>query len=180
MMRTIGLVVAIVVVIGVIMYALVRPTVGWPDESRRVSHPAGFSIVQPEGWERHLTFSSGGYGTDLIRFLPAKAVGSPGFFTVTRIATPVTEADRTAKGYKPITFAGQPAWERWTAQSLTHEQTRSMIFERSGQWFDISLRRPDIEPLDVGVWRAYAETFRVEPVKTLSTTLPATLPATLP
>ena len=180
MMKTIGLLAAAVVVVGFIAYAALRPPVGWPDEGQRKVHPGGFSIVKPEGWEEHPTFISAGQPYDGFRFLPAKAVGSPGYFNLTHLTAPVTEADRTAKGYKPTTFASQPAWEKLSESSFTKEHSRSMIFERDGQWFDISLRRPDTEPLDLGVWRAYAETFKIEPVKTLATSLPAALPATLP
>lgn len=180
MIKTIGLLAAAVVVIGFISYAALRPPVGWPDEGRRRVHPAGFSIVKPEGWEEHPTFISAGQPNDGFRFLPAKTVGSPGYFNLTHLTVAVTEADRNAKGYKPTTFANRPAWEKWSENSFTKEHSRSVIFERDRQWFDISLRRPNSEPLDSGVWRAYAETFKVEPVKTLATTLPATLPVRLP
>ncbi|MDB5328565.1 MAG: hypothetical protein JWM57_4134 [Phycisphaerales bacterium] len=180
MIKTIGVLAAAIVVTGFVMYVIVQPTVGWPDESRRQVHPAGFSIVKPDGWEQHATFTSAGQPADGFKFLPAKAVGSPGYFNLTRLTVPVTEADRNAKGYTPTTFADQPAWEKLAEHTFTKEHSRSLIFERDGQWFEISIRRPDSEPFIAGVWRAYAESFKIEPVKTLATTLPATLPVSQP
>lgn len=182
--RTIGLVAAAVVVVGVLLYYTLQPAAGWPSEDRRVVHPAGFSIVRPTNWEQHLAFHRDGRGEDSLRLLPKQVVGGTEFLKAMKLPAPATEAELRSKKYDSTTFAGSPAWDRITEQTFTKEHTRSLVFERDGVWFDVTVRRPKTEPLRTGIWAAYADSFRIEPVRTVTpTTLPglpapATTPAT--
>ncbi|HEX8323151.1 MAG TPA: hypothetical protein VF595_04480 [Tepidisphaeraceae bacterium] len=171
--RTIGLVACVVVVVGILLYMGLQPPAGWPDESRRVVHPAGFSIAQPRDWEPRVSVLGNSARADSIRLLPKTAVGSPGFFTVTKLPESPTDKDLLSKGYAPTTMSGQSAWQRVSEQKMTREHTRSVVFQRDGVWFDIVIRRPSLEPLDAGLWAAYVDSFRTETVRK---TTPATLP----
>lgn len=179
MTKTIGVVAVAAIIVSFVLYAVLRPPIGRPAESRRLSHPAGFSIVVPEGWERHLIERTNGRGADSIAMLPEKAVGAPGFLKAIKLPTTPTEADLSKGNYSQGLVAGKPVWMRETEQKDTKEHTRSVIFERDGNWFEILIRRPISESLDSGAWQAYIETFRTETPRP-TTFLPATLPATLP
>ncbi|MGC4032670.1 MAG: hypothetical protein QM754_13250 [Tepidisphaeraceae bacterium] len=166
-MKTIGLIAVAVVVIGVLGYVIAQPSIGWPSEDRRVIHPnGGFSIVQPVGWEKRVQYGTFGRGSDALQFFPSKSVGTTGIFSAGRIVEPVTQESLAKKGYQAITFDGKPAYERWTDLKTTHEHSRSVVFERDGQWCDITVRRPMSETIDAGVWLKYAESFRIEPLLT--------------
>ena len=178
MARSIGLALVAVVVVGLILFVATRPPVSWPAESRRVVHPAGFSVIAPPGWDHFLTFADGAKA-DSLRVEPKKAIGNLGSILVTKVAVPVTQDGLTKSGYGAITFQGKSAYSRTTQTGFTREHTRSFLFERDGTWYDLTVRRPEVEPIEVGVWLAYAESFRVETVRTPppATTLPTTLMA---
>lgn len=183
MVKTLGLIAVALLVAGVVIYAALRPPIGWPVEARRVVHPAGFSVVVPDGWEAHNTERRNERTANALRLVPIKAVGTPGFFTITQIPYSPTEADLIKRGYASTTYAGKPAWAKESEQKDTREHTRNVMFERNGAWFEIIIRRPFSEFLDSGIWLAYAETFKIEPAKPTTAPvmlLPATLPANLP
>jgi hypothetical protein len=182
MIKTFGVIAVAIIVASVVLYAALRPPIGWPAEARRASHPAGFSIIVPEGWESHPTERNNPRSVDSLRLLPIKPVGSPGFFNVTRIPETPTDNELTQRGYNAATFAGKPAWTKESEQNSTREHTRNLLFQRDGSWFEIVIRRPASESLDSGSWQAYFESFRTETPRSATSTpaLPATLPATLP
>ena len=173
MARTIGLATVAFVMVGLGLFVVTRPPVPWPVESRRVVHPEGFSIVEPPDWEHFLTFDDGKQ-SDAVRIVPKKAVGNIGTIQITKVNVPVTPEGIAKKHYQRIAFQGQTAYTLTTESQFTRDHTRTFLFQRNGVWYDLLVRRPQVEPIETGVWMAYAESFRVEPAHASPTTVPAT------
>lgn len=173
MARTIGLALVALVIVGFGLFIATRPPVPWPAEARRVVHPAGFSIVGPPDWDHFLSFATDGK-PDAVRFLPKKTVSGMGSILVTKVAVPVTPDELARKKYGTLTFQNQPAYTNTDENRFTRDHSRSFLFQRDGVWYDLSITRPQVEPIETGVWLAYAESFRVEPVRVQPTTRPTT------
>ena len=175
MARTIALLVVAAIVVIAFAWTFMRPVTA-PDESRRVRHPAGFSIVAPPDWGVELQYAKRGQPTPSIWAVPKKAEGRAGGLYAFKFQT---KPDIPTTGKRPMKegqFQGKPAWvyedEDMKAKKLW---ARSYIFERDGTWYQVILNRPASESIMSDAWTEYVESFRVEQ-PLLTATQPATLP----
>lgn len=140
-------------VYGVVLFSSNR--LGRPDESRRVHHPDGFSIIAPRGFDSWVRLRDATRARSLIELAPQTTVGeSNSFFVVDwRSEEPELEG-------KSVTFQGQPA----TASEKLDGKVFVFVmkFQRDGRWFVMSYKRPTADPILDGPWRAFLDSFRVE------------------
>jgi len=177
--KTLGIVIVSALIIAYFAYVSLTPEIGSPDESRRIKHPAGFSIVVPEGYQSSVVIGDA-RTDDSIRCVPIKVEGRYGEFTVTRYARPPANEKMEKDGYVAGTFMGQPARELiLLGDSKKNNWLRGYIFERDGQTYGVMLTRPRSEPITGKAWTRYVESFRIEPAIKFKyvTTLPSMQPA---
>ena len=95
----------------------------------------------------------------MTRFISCRprSSASPAILISKKLNTPADVATLKAKKYQPITFRGQPAWELFVDHPYTHEHTRSVIFNDAGNWYELMLKRPELESLTGDPWQAYFE-----------------------
>src|SRR5690606_32609485 len=104
------------------------PSLPPPNEAARVTHPAGFSIIVPQGWETHRLFvDAKNQPISLLRSYPARSTGTQPELTAQVIAPPSSGDGDT------IEAEGD---ERW---SLTHFRN---IEDR---WFRITISVPEVD-----------------------------------
>lgn len=157
-----------------ITQVLLDPGLGTPDEARRARHPAGFSFVPPRGWGVTTYFAVGGDTKDSFRISPEKSVGQQPSIGVARLHV-ATTPDPDAQS---MTFQGKPAF-RTVIRKPRFWQWR-IDFERDGVWYFINATYPTEIDIEGGPLWKFIESFRVEPVMNLGSTLPTTVPSTRP
>jgi hypothetical protein len=165
--RTLGVILIAVILMGIAAYQFLMPDIGRPDEADRIVHPAGFSIIQPKGYEHTLTLESDARASRssdaAISMFPTKSEGRPGLFQVARLKQMPGQAEREKMKLQPAQFAGQPAWEAVDVSSISHKKwTRTYVFEHDGHAYQIYLERPASEPVTGDTWTAYIESFKFE------------------
>ncbi len=113
-----------------------------PNESNRIFHPKGFSIIKPPKWTKHI-MSSDEPHIQTISLYPEgrQPKHSPG------ISVGLLEHKPESLGsYTETTFQGAPAFHK-VYPGLSHETKAyvefSLLFERSGHWFGIHYAKPD-------------------------------------
>ena len=183
--KTIGLLIVALAVFSAVGYELWQPSIGWPDEARRVLHAeGGFSVVMPRGFEPHLKFKDAERSPDEVMFVSNTGIGIPALFAARRTSTDPDPSKLDADAqYARVTFQGQPAWERQHDMPHTHEHNRSLLFQRDGRWFELYAHVNEGQPLDRGAWAAYFASFKALPpraVPNLAALAPATAPASGP
>lgn len=139
---------------------------GHPNESHRVNHPAGFSMVAPEGWlpevfdERESV--SEYHRPNGIQFWPTKDRRyHPGFSVNQHTEKPM----RALEGAKESVFQGKPSWKvERRADGASKYDAMQIIFERGTNWYVIDFFMPEgcIAPQDKlppNEFEAYFDTF---------------------
>lgn len=136
-----------------------------PDEARRVAHPAGYSIVFPEGCQAQVdppVYQGDSTTKDALATVrPKDAYGSDEFGTPTLTVRRFSKEHVARNGGKPVPtyfrptqFQNQPAFAHFDAgygpgseRAGTTTATRGgyspnldqeLIFERDGSWFHVS------------------------------------------
>lgn len=167
---------ASIVILGTFVYRVVQHAlapgarsgipVERPNETRRVVHPAGFSIIRPEYWTAEIVTAPDGQG-EIILWSPADTQPSARLSIVKLGAN----GDPSLPGkIKEIIFQGRPA-----RMSLTHHKevslefpaqlTAKLVFSRDdANWlfrYDLFLDRHSIPK---AMWN-YLETFSSRPQK---------------
>jgi hypothetical protein len=141
-----------------VMSVVLAPTIGKPSEDRRLRHPAGFSVVGPEGWPGTVYKVGGAVIAPVLRFAPEKTVGPVQEFTITRWGdkpqVPKHQSQRL------VEFGGLEG-------TLYLYQNRGMFaqmldVEIDGEWFRLSVLLPTLEDLPKSAWWAYFNSIRVE------------------
>ena len=145
------------VMLAGIASVLLDSGLGTPDESRRVRHPAGFSIVHPQGWGGSLTYA-GGAVPDGIRLAPERVTGRQTSITVARLA----RAPKLADSAKQVTFQDKPAWA--TPTQLKRDALYRLDFERGDAWYAITVSAPVELKWDRDPIMAFVRSFRTEAV----------------
>lgn len=188
--RTLGLIAVATVVAIVLGYAAFKPDIGGIDESRRVRHWAGFSIIVPEDW--HVEQYNPPKNPYTIYALPKKAEGITGGLWAVKLSTQPKIETTGKKAMQPSEFQGKPAWTHINTSEGKKVWSRSYLFERDGTWYSVILARPASESITSRAWSAYMNSFRVEePIpehqpSTYTTTkpsadmVPTTIPSALP
>ncbi|MGN6506806.1 MAG: hypothetical protein ACTHM6_14725 [Tepidisphaeraceae bacterium] len=162
--RTAAVVAVAMVIVSFFVYVAIQPAIGSPDESRRITHPKGFSIIEPKGWEAHVDVAGqNGAVIDSIRFLPVKAMGVPGSFHFVKLPGPPDPAKLAKYDAKPIKFDGHPAYEMLSPREKTREHTRTVTYQVNGAWYELSVTRPEVEPVEGSPWEAYFESAKAAP-----------------
>jgi hypothetical protein len=166
--RKILIAVLVVGVVGVLLYVKQskRPV---PVEANRWVHPAGFSIVVPEGWfvETDLGSEPG------IRMYPKEQAG-PQVSLFVRAYEPSQSPPTDGVHWKDSTFQSKPAreYEREERDRLGWR----VVFNRDGLPFQISAITSPSEPASTGWLRAFADSFRLEQATNRPTTLNIVVP----
>jgi len=156
-------------VAGALLYALID--IGlfygpWPwqsaKESNRVTHPAGFSIIKPQGWkERIYVRSNSVLAEDAIRLFPNSKARLTPFYSVHRLPTsPDISKLEKESGFRPVKFQGRDAWGHEGVSGKFWIVER--FFERHGNWYRLVFMLPDEEGEERKVhqnWWAYLESF---------------------
>lgn len=164
--------VIVLVVVAVCVAALVawyQPSLPPPAEAHRVFHPAGFSVVVPQGWEAHRLFKDArGNDVAALRSYPARSTGSQPEMTVTKLNTPPGTT-----GYVPIddsafdvaSYQESPRGERWTL---------TLLAERDGQWYSAQVSVPEVDQTGQDVWMPYLKSLSVDPPGATGASAPST------
>ena len=134
-----------------------------PDESDRVVHPQGYSIIRPVDTEVHVSTEPSGDSLDLLRVTP----GGPGRYntsvTVARLAeAPDTRQLQEREGFRLASFQGQEAWVRVGDSGKYVEWVA--VFHRGGQWFRLRLSEPAVHGrpprMPPPLWVPYLDSFQ--------------------
>lgn len=136
-----------------------------PDESMRVWHPEGFSVICPEHWLLRIQRGAPGL------LLPEIVLSSPRqslFWQTTRLPNrPVIDA-----GFRSFRFQGRNAWMKQSvvpgvALDRPREMRTHIVFQRGNAWYAIVLAiYGDYEEIPRMLW-SYLESFleKVDPGK---------------
>jgi hypothetical protein len=134
-----------------------------PQETRRVRHPGGFSLVYPRDWDVRTSNVS----TDMVSIggsprvlLPARRVGGMGVFRFRDM-----DLSEVTK-HRKVQFQGEDAYEEiWTKEGNWDDPpgfSYTLYFRRAGVWYQIGFSAPlDLERPPPVILR-YFSTFRVE------------------
>jgi|ERR1051325_5552005 hypothetical protein len=107
-----------------------------PQESRRVTHPKGFSIIPPPGWVVKIADSG---KEDLYGFSIAMTPGSKGLRYAPGIHVKTLESTPNLSEFHEITFSGMKAYERTVPVGnaerpcLRHE----LVVTHNAQWYEV-------------------------------------------
>lgn len=130
-----------------------------PDETNRVFHSQGFSIVAPENWDQ-LHFGESG----VPAYLQIVARGTPGsrhksMITITRLGENFDESK--VANCVPTEFQSQPALEccRITEQNGTRSEY-DLYFKRNQIWWNINFLVADEMKVLPNPIRQFLETFQ--------------------
>lgn len=147
------------------------PTIGTPDESRRLIHPAGFSVVGPVGWEGRNVVVSLGAGSPTMQFLPTRSVGVQPNFTIYQVDALPEPQDKLKR--VETTFMGKPAFV--SEGPVSNAYLYVIDVELEGKWYRLSLKLASREDVRGGAWWRYFESLRIERPALPATTLPTTM-----
>lgn len=160
-------------ILGVIMVAgitrvLLDPGLGAVDESRRLKHPAGFSMVVPRGWSGTAV---NGQNIDTIRFMPERATGRQPSMIITRYENAPPAPDDAAK---PGLFQGEPAMV--LRKRIKYDWVWDARFDRGGKTYSIRYLTPIDEDIERSPMMPFINSFHAETPATTPATIPATMP----
>lgn len=130
---------------------------GRPDEARRLKHPAGFSIIQPQGWGGTVTYRTRN-GPDGMRLAPERVAGRQTVITVVRLP----RAPKLDPAAKEVTFQDKPAWA--TFKQFRRDAEYRLEFQRGDAWFSIAVGAPIALDWDRDPIMDFVRTFRTEAV----------------
>lgn len=182
----------IVAALAGVVWLFWPPPLPRPDESQRRSHPAGYSIIIPPGYDFSLDVRGNASKFDALAAQDNRYQSFAPRLSVERFRKAPDPAELTQKQrYKPATFLGKPAYVFDGPRGpLWHHR---IIFESGGQWFEIAVMSPDYVDVPKDRWYDYVKSFRYEPSRaspppreqpppatTTATTAPAGAPATGP
>jgi len=143
----------LVFVVGTIVFLLLPSTGDWvpsigPEESNRVWHPDGFSIVLPSGW--------GASVQEQTKFLPASINAGP---KRSKIAGSLGLSYRQSPSISVMRYRSKPVWpfdqaEQWGYQDQPSWRVLSssgaeygyvsldIVFSRRSDWFRVLVNMP--------------------------------------
>jgi hypothetical protein len=175
---------ALVVVLGSVClgYWMQREV---PSERYRVRNPQAYSVCCPQDWSAEMEGPGSGEELgkaprlDAISMRPDAFSGIPPRMFVNHFASAPDEAALRADGWLDGSFQGQPALVR--EQRIKRGLTRSAVFERAGQWFEVIVGESVAGSVHTDRWWAFLETFRYpdgEPLRAAPPTVVPLAPAT--
>lgn len=153
----------VVIMLAGIASVILDSGYGSVDESRRLRHPAGFSMIYPQGWGGTLGYRSGP-AKDEIRFAPERVAGRQTSIRVVREG----RAPKLDEVAKEVTFQNKQAWA--TFNQLKRDAIYRLDFERGGVWYWIVVTSPIALEWDRDPLMKFVQSFQIEaPVGGLST-----------
>ncbi len=169
--------VALIVALTAAFRFVTREHLGAPDESRRVRHPDGFSIIGPQEWVGSI-LQTGKVRQPMLRFVPEVNMGIQPSLLAIRSDKPfeLPGGKDVRENARPTQFQGQPA----TYYSGNEQNAWMFVldFQRGSDHFRISLKLPVPDDVHKSVWWTYFETFRMEtPMTPRDTTQPTSMPS---
>jgi hypothetical protein len=133
-----------------------------PREIDRIT-PAdkSFSIIKPREWDARVIYGSDGSRyVATIEITPVKSVGLMQRFSASRFREP-PDAEKLREGFTPYQFQGRAAW--LSSKQIKKDYMFHLIFDRDGQWYEISLRLPTQTDVPGSDWWKYVNTFQAAP-----------------
>lgn len=137
------------------------------------------SIIPPKasGWSSSVLYGPPNVNfISQIEILHSGMVGVPESLKASRYRNPVEQETLTKADFVPATFQDQPAWIR--ARKEKRNYVWRVVFQRHGQWYDITLTLQREENVPQSGWWPFINSFQANPAPA-STTAPATAPGTL-
>lgn len=166
-------------VIGIAGVILVCTLIVWsfwgmpaPREQDRMGPVSGeFSIIRPRDWQGMVKYGRpDGSHFSVIESHDPKGIGRPQTLTVGRLRNPPDEAMLHQSRMQLSQFQSQPAWifQGWIKKDFYWQA----MFQRHGDWYEISLQLNHGEDIPASGWWAYLTSFQAKPA-------PASMPATM-
>lgn len=133
-----------------------------PEESNRVRHPAGYSVIAPPSWKsRYEALSRSNDHKDILFIEPSvDTKWAPGLM-ITRLRFPPDKSKLSQEGFTEGTFQKQPALLNY--YEIDHYWIWRAYVERAGEWFELRLQINNYQPLPGGDWWDYLNSFVFEP-----------------
>ena len=189
---TLGKITGVIVIVALSVVAARWYVSKSPRESNRVRHPAGYSVIYPDGWSPDMRHGSGNTAPgipptrDFIYLSPVHYLGQEPALFVKRLIHAVDVTALKAEGWTDGTFQNQPAFLFY--RKLKHSTVRGGIFQRNDQWFEVEETLPFASELEDAQWWSFLETFKypdgpIDPEMNRAiptATLPAAAPAPAP
>ena len=173
--RIIGFV-AIATMLGMLANLLFDPGLGRADdESRRVVHPSGFSMIAPLGW----TTASGddGNGAGTLTASAKTGIGFPPTIRINRLPPGAKSAAETLDTSTATLFQGKTA--RTVTRELRNHWAYVYAFTRDedGGHYEITVTSGVPQDVEHGPLRPFMDSFRPAAHRAATTTPVATAPA---
>ncbi len=155
--KTLAVIAVAIAILCGFVYLGFKPRYGPPDESKRLTHPAGFSIVEPAQWIHDpLGIFDGDTTRDYsIGMIEKKSAGMPASIAVTRLAKRPSQTESTEPN---DTFQNAPAWKN--ARQRRKTTVTTFYFQSGDQWFSIIYDGPPTLP--IADMMPYLNTFRFD------------------
>lgn len=166
--KTFMLLAVAAVIVAAFIYRAIEPRYGVPDEKLRVTHPAGFSMVQPREWTRNTPelFNGDFSKPYVLSFFESRSEVLPAEIVVTRLVQRPDDLPTDP----PEAIAGRSMYRKINKRSKYLDTW--LWFEEGGVWYRVVLSVPhSASPDDL---LPYLATFRPEPPAVAPTTRPAT------
>ncbi len=153
-----GRIALLLAIVALCYFGFVAASDQSPRERERVIHPGGYSMIRPRDWASNVSISRSGTRLDGMEFSPVQWKGLPPKIWVRRLSSaPSSAVTQPDHGYVAVTFQGQAAWQSQTAGK--HYMTRTIYFQRRGQWFEAAVTTAGVEAVNLESWWAFVETF---------------------
>lgn len=167
--------IVVAIVLAAAFRFVTRERLGLPEESHRLRHPDGYSIVGPVDWAGSI-LQSGKAKQPLLKFVPQTNLGVQPSLLVMKSDKPFTPPAgiEVRDSARPIEFQGHPA--TYYEGSEPDAWMFVLDFQRGSDYFRIGLKLPVHEDVIRGNWWKHFETFRLETPIT-STTGPTSMPS---
>jgi hypothetical protein len=172
--------VALVAIGALVLVVYLRFGMPAPDERYRVGPATGeFSIIIPPDWSARVMHepSQKQYLT-VLNASPKKIVGMEQSLKIGRLRIGPTLEQLKTSGLLPLVFQDRPAFG--AGSLVKHDFIWRMLFERSGQWFELILVLRIPEDVPQSDWWPYLESFRSASPGETPATAPSTKPTTKP
>lgn len=166
--KTLMLLAVAAVIVAAFIYRAIEPRYGLPQESSRVKHPAGFSVVAPLNWERNPIPLFDGDLTRLytLSFYEGRSEVLPAELTITRLPGPPTDLPPELA---PEPIAGRPTYRKLNKRTRYTDAT--LWFQEGDTWFRATMSVPHASSVED--LYAYVATVRNEAADAPPLTRPA-------
>lgn len=168
--------IAVVIALTAVFKFVTGDHLGPPDESLRMRHPDGYSIVGPKDWVGTILQTGNKVKRPMLKFVPDENVGVQPSLLVSKDERPyeLPGGKKVRENARTIQFQGQPA----TFYDGDEQNAWMYVldFKRGDDFYRISLKLAVRDDVLNGMWWKYFETFRLETSMTENTTHPTTLP----